>query len=104
LGTQSAILRDTYPESIFKDINAKYTEWPAESFKLAESNVYTDITENTLPTQKYIDENMEIVLKQVVKAGYRMANLLEDMWGNSNNYHGIIPDEILANDVPQTIA
>lgn len=47
---------------------------------------------------------MEIVLKQVVKAGYRMANLLEDMWGNSNNYHGIIPDEILANDVPQTIA
>jgi len=39
-----------------------------------------------------------------VKAGYRLANLLEDMWGNGNAYHGIIPEEVLSREAPETIA
>jgi hypothetical protein len=40
--------------STFSDINAKYTQWHAESLEIAESFVYEGITENTLPSEEYL--------------------------------------------------
>jgi len=54
LGSESARLTSLYPESSFSDLNAKYTAWDDESLELAETFVYSSITENTLPSDIYL--------------------------------------------------
>jgi S1/P1 Nuclease len=62
-------------------VNAKYTLWDDESLEIAESFVYTGITENTLPSAAYLKAGVDIAERQIVKGGYRLALQLETWWG-----------------------
>jgi len=42
--------------------------------------VYAGISENTTPSAEYLAQGVKISEQQVVKAGYRMALLLEAWW------------------------
>jgi len=61
-------------------INNAYTTWDDESFELAKTYVYAGITEGTTPSAEYMAQGVKIAEQQVVKAGYRMALLLESWW------------------------
>jgi len=50
LGDESAKLTKKYPESYFTNLYTAYTAWDDESLAIAESFVYTGITENTIPS------------------------------------------------------
>lgn len=60
LGDQAAYIAGLYPESSFSDLTKPYTEWNQESLAIAETFVYSDITENTLPSDTYIAEGTAI--------------------------------------------
>jgi hypothetical protein len=81
LGTESARLTKAYPISSISEINAKYTIWDDEALAIAESFVYEGITENTIPSDAYLQAGVLIAEKQIVKAGYRIALTLESLWG-----------------------
>jgi hypothetical protein len=84
LGTESARLTAKYPLSSISEVNATYTTWDDESLEIAESFVYTGITENTLPSDAYLKAGIDIAERQIVKGGYRLALLLETWWGASS--------------------
>jgi len=83
LGTQSSTLTAKYPTSFFPDLKNDYKSWDDESFEISQHYVYTGITENTVPSDAYLEQGVAIAEQQIVKAGYRLANLFETMWGTS---------------------
>jgi len=83
LGDQAEALTQVYPESHFSDLHNDYTKWDDESLAIAESFVYTNINENTVPSDAYLAQGVIIAEEQIVKAGYRLAIMFESMWGVS---------------------
>lgn len=55
-------------------------QWAEDSHAYAVSFVYS-IPMNTKPTQAYIQEGQTIVRKQIVLAGYRLADALNQLYG-----------------------
>lgn len=78
LSIYSEELMASYPLSSFsKDImTASYKQWQADNIDLVKAYVYTNIEPNTRPNEDYLTNNQEIVKKQLVLAGYRLANAL----------------------------
>jgi len=60
LTTTAANLTAQFPESIFSDLDSPITEWNQESLKIAEDFVYTNIEENTKPSDEYVKEGVAI--------------------------------------------
>jgi len=58
-------LTTTYPESSFENLYTDYTTWAAEGLAIAESFVYKNIQENTLPSTDYITEGRQIAEKRI---------------------------------------
>jgi hypothetical protein len=83
LGTESARLTKLYPESSFTNLFNSYAEWDDESLEIATSFVYEGITENTVPSDEYIQNGLVLIEKQLCKAGFRLANLLQTWWGKT---------------------
>jgi len=82
LGKESSRLTSLYPLSFFGNgINNAYSTWEDESFELAKTYVYAGIKESSTPSAEYMAQGVKISEQQVVKAGYRIALLLEQWWG-----------------------
>ena len=45
--------------------------------------VYTDIEENTIPSDEYISSRVEIGKQRLCLAGYRIARTLLSLWSDS---------------------
>jgi hypothetical protein len=84
LGDQAEALTQVYPESHFTDLHNDYTKWDDESLAIAESFVYDNISENSTPSDEYLAQGVIIAEEQIVKAGYRLAYLFENMWGTNS--------------------
>lgn len=51
------------------------SEWASEGYEIASKFVY-DIKENSMPSEKYIEQGQKYVNHQLALGGYRLANLL----------------------------
>ena len=71
--------------------NKDFEKWVDESNKIAKEFVYKNIKQNDTPTEAYITEGKKIIRKRMALAGYRMAELL------TNIYESYNPDAKLAN-------
>lgn len=72
------ITKEYTRESLAQDLAIK--DWNIMTLnmnKIAISNSYTGISENTVPTDAYIQTNFEIVRKMIALAGYRLADGLK---------------------------
>ncbi len=69
---------EKYPRSNFEEELKKTTpeEWCDESYQVAVENTYIGIQHQEEVSDEYIENNREIVEKQLVKAGYRLADFL----------------------------
>lgn len=74
-----------YPDSYFDDLYWDYTKWGDQSFGYAQSYVYSNIEENTVPSDEYIQGGIEIAEQQLCRAGYRLAITLLNMWDEGWN-------------------
>lgn len=62
--------------------------WANESFNLSKSNVYTGVTENQALSQSYIQQNQDVIKRQIVLGGLRLAHVMIYLFAN-----GEIPNE-----------
>lgn len=89
-------LSQEYPQSFFKIqlADSNPDSWARESFTLAK-NVAYKIQPNTTPSKEYVKTSQKITKKQLVLAGYRLAQLLNTICGedtkNCQPYHIIAP-------------
>ena len=86
LGDFSTSITTDYPMSTFDDVNTfnikEYVKWSEESFELSKSFVY-NVDEGSWPSDDYMTKGKVIVNQQLAKGGYRLANLLIFIWGDS---------------------
>jgi len=81
-GDHAKTLMERYPESTLGDVTTlSPTLWAQESFEISESFVYAEITghEGEALPQDYIVDGKKIAETQIVKAGYRLANLMKSL-------------------------
>lgn len=75
-------IEKTYPESYFgsqvQDLSPY--DWAQESYAIDKKYVYR-IKPNTQPSAKYIEQGQPIAEQRVALAGYRLANLLNQIFG-----------------------
>lgn len=78
----SKLVTSLYPESYFgaKVNDLSPEDWANEGVKLAETFVYTT-PEDQLPSSDYMTKGKEIAEQRVALAGYRLANLLNQLLG-----------------------
>lgn len=73
-------LKEKHPLNTLPDTtNLNPNDWEQESFQIASNIVYEGISENTVLPQDYIDQTLPIAERQIVTAGYRLANLLKSI-------------------------
>ena len=63
-----------------EELNKPQHMWADEGYQLATTVVY-NITQNTLPTDEYVEVARKVVHRQLAKGGYRLANLLVKIFG-----------------------
>lgn len=78
LSNYSDELMAEYPASIFSRdiITASFIQWQQEHAELVKMYVYNNIEPYSKPKDDYLISNKEIIKKQLVLAGYRLANVL----------------------------
>jgi len=59
------------------DLNPHH--WAHESFEVAEKFVYDGISEGKAVSESYVSQGKTLAEKQIVKAGYRLANLIKTL-------------------------
>jgi len=72
-----------YPESSFDELYDNYKQWDDEALAISEIFVY-ETEEGKEPSEEYIQEGQVLAEKQLVKAGYRIAITLQDMWATNH--------------------
>lgn len=85
LRKMATAIETQYPASYFgakaTDLNPKL--WAQESFKLAVNSAYKNIQPNSVPSDAYIQHNQIVVQQQIALAGYRLANVLNQIFAQS---------------------
>lgn len=71
------------PKSLPERLNMDMFAWSAESYQLAIDVAYADISPNEDPPEAYLKRGTEVALRQIALAGYRLANLLRDLYGEA---------------------
>ena len=84
LGEISQKLRTEHKVDFFDDLDAPESEWASEGYKLAINTVYDSIEQNTLPSDEYVERAQKAVHIQLAKGGYRLANLLIDIFNKKS--------------------
>lgn len=81
----AAQLSATYPRQYFgaRINDMQPADWAKESFQLAAQFVY-NVPANRQLTQDYIQQGQKITAEQIVLAGYRLANALNQLYTRSN--------------------
>jgi hypothetical protein len=76
----SMVAKNIFSPSDYENVDIN--SWANESFELAKSSVYSDITEKKALPQSYIDENQKAIDKQIVIGGLRLAYVIKTIFGN----------------------
>lgn len=77
-------IETAYPPSYFagRDHDLNPADWTQESYNLAKSFVYST-PENATPNAAYVNHGQQIAEQQMALAGYRLANLLNNLLASS---------------------
>lgn len=59
--------------------------WVGESHQLARTVVYMNVTPNSVPSNDYRNDTRETTRKRIATAGYRLAEVLNDILGNPSD-------------------
>lgn len=59
--------------------------WTLDIFHLAVTEVYSNIKENERPSAEYLENGWRIVSKQIALGGYRLADLLKQLYETPSN-------------------
>jgi hypothetical protein len=59
-----------------------YRKWSEESFQFAVDFAYNNLSENGLLSPNYLEQGKNIVMYQIALAGYRLANLLKELFND----------------------
>lgn len=86
VGRLAEQIQQNYPKKNFaqRTYQLKANQWATQSFQIAVNFAYNGITENKTPSAQYTEKGRTIVEQQVALAGYRLANLLNALFSNSN--------------------
>lgn len=76
-------------ETIQKELQEPEKEWADEGHKIATEFVY-QIKENSVPDEKYVKEAQKIVHHRLALGGYRLAKILIDVYGKSDEHDGVL--------------
>lgn len=75
-------IQKKYPKSFFgtkiDDLTASH--WAMQSFHIAANVAYSNIAENSTPSAQYKKNGRNIVEQQIALAGYRLANVLDELF------------------------
>jgi S1/P1 Nuclease len=52
------------------------TQWAVESYDLTRYSVYTGVKEYTAPSADYVQRNQNLIQRQIVLGGLRLANII----------------------------
>ncbi|TNV78426.1 hypothetical protein FGO68_gene16199 [Halteria grandinella] len=90
LGNISSRLRSEHPQSIVENnFNLDPNMWADESFQIVKEEIYSDFFDGEdsvfSPSQDYIDRSKLIAERQIAKAGYRLAQVLSNIWSSHQN-------------------
>lgn len=69
-------------ESLLEFINLDVKNWIQESYNLAISIAYQDITPNSSPSEEYLNKSKKAARRQLALAGYRLSHLLNEIFTN----------------------
>ncbi len=61
----------------------KPEEWASESFDLARSVVYSDVSRDTEPSEDYRRRAIDVGQRRIALAGYRLAQMLNRLFGSN---------------------
>ena len=74
-----------YPKNNIDELDEKdFNKWILESHKIGSENAYHGININEKPSNEYIEQNKIIAYRQIAKAGYRLADILNSIYENNN--------------------
>lgn len=68
-----------HPINATQAANLDSRAWASDAFDLSTAFVYAGVVENGALSDAYVKEGRAIAEKQVVLAGYRLANLLKSL-------------------------
>ena len=76
-------ITSSYPKDSIEELNiTDFDAWVYESHKIGSENAYYGIKINETPSDEYIQKNRKIAYRQVAKAGYRLADILNEVFEN----------------------
>ncbi len=72
----------------------QFDEWQQDSFRIASTKLYpSNLMRNTMPSANYQKEAVKISEEQIAVAGYRLAQMLNQIFGQTN-------PAVAVNDIP----
>lgn len=74
----AAYKQNSLPESQ----NMTIEDWSKESYQLAINIAYNGIQPGEIPSQDYLKRGEQTAIRQIALAGYRLANILHDVFEN----------------------
>lgn len=75
---ENMFLQSFLPES--KNMN--YLDWSKESFQIAINVAYNGIEAGGTPSPQYLANGEHVALRQIALSGYRLAQLLNEIFNN----------------------
>ena len=70
-----------YPKDSIDELDiTDFDAWVYESHKIGSENAYYGIKINDTPSDEYIQKNRKIAYRQIAKAGYRLADILNEVF------------------------
>jgi hypothetical protein len=85
------------PSKLYSIGNEK--DWASDSYTIAKT-LYDGITENKEVPQPYLDGGIPIAEAQIVKGGYRLAFVLNYVFGSTSDEN---QDDILASKIAEML-
>ncbi|MBV9926513.1 MAG: S1/P1 nuclease [Acidobacteria bacterium] len=80
LSLAQEVMKENPAESMPEALDTDPHTWVMESYKLAREVVYKDITEGGEPSKAYTDAAQKLARKRLALAGYRLANVLNELF------------------------
>jgi len=81
LALAEGVMKDYPADSVPEWKNLDPHEWVMESYDLARTVTYKNITEGSAPSQAYTEEAQKLCRKRLALAGYRLAGVLNSLFG-----------------------
>jgi hypothetical protein len=80
LALAQGVMKDYPADSLPESKNLDPHEWVMESYNLARTVTYKNITEGSAPSRAYTEETQKLARKRLALAGYRLAGVLNSLF------------------------